>query len=72
LQSLAGLLSLVSPTAEPAADPAAEPTANPPFPFEILIGTSASALNTTYPASSASEGLLAFTYLANFWGELGS
>ena len=36
------------------------------FPFQILIGTSAGALNATYLASRACEGLHAFTYLAMF------
>lgn len=42
------------------------------FPFKILVGTSAGALNATYLASRASEGLHAFTYLANFWHSLRS
>lgn len=60
LQALASMLSLASQTPEPA------------FPFKILVGTSAGALNATYLASRASEGLHAFTYLANFWGDLRS
>jgi NTE family protein len=64
LQALASMLSL--------ATPAAEPAGNSPFPFKILVGTSAGALNATYLASRASEGLHAFTYLANFWGMLRS
>ena len=43
-----------------------------PFPFKILVGTSAGALNATYLAGRASEGLHVFTYLANFWGTLRS
>jgi len=42
------------------------------FPFKILVGTSAGALNATYLASRASEGLTAFTSLANFWHSLRS
>jgi NTE family protein len=42
------------------------------FPFKILVGTSAGALNATYLASRASEGLPAFTSLANFWYSLRS
>ena len=60
LQALASMLSLASRSADPE------------FPFKILIGTSAGALNATYLASRASEGLHAFTYLGNFWGELRS
>lgn len=37
------------------------------FPFRILVGTSAGAINATYLASHASEGLKAFDRLANFW-----
>ncbi len=60
LQALASMLSLASPKADP------------DFPFKILVGTSAGALNVTYLASRASDGLHAFTYLANFWGALRS
>ena len=60
LQALASMLSLASSAPEPA------------FPFKILVGTSAGALNATYLASRAREGLHAFTYLASFWGELRS
>ena len=42
------------------------------FPFRILVGTSAGALNATYLASRASEGLNAFAHLANFWSTLRS
>ena len=60
LQALASMLSLSSQLAEPV------------FPFKILVGTSAGALNATYLASRASEGLHAFTYLATFWDSLRS
>ena len=60
LQALASMLSQASRSDDPV------------FPFQILIGTSAGALNATYLASRACEGLHAFTYLANFWGELRS
>ena len=60
LQALASMLSSASPSADPV------------FPFKILIGTSAGALNATYLASRANEGLHAFNCLANFWGELRS
>lgn len=43
-----------------------------PFPFKILVGTSAGALNATYLASRASQGLCAFRHLANFWHSLRS
>jgi NTE family protein len=60
LQALASMLSQAS------------NNPNPAFPFRILVGTSAGALNATYLASRASEGLHAFTYLANFWDSLRS
>ena len=60
LQALASMLRQASPSAEPS------------FPMHILVGTSAGALNATYLASRANEGLQAFTHLANFWSDLRS
>jgi NTE family protein len=42
------------------------------FPFEVLVGTSAGALNVVYLAGAASAGLPAFDQLAHFWGRLRS
>jgi NTE family protein len=42
------------------------------FPFRWLFGTSAGALNATFLASRASEGLQAFHALSAFWGALRS
>lgn len=42
------------------------------FPFQLLLGTSAGALNATYLASQALHGLAAFGHLAQFWGRLQS
>ena len=42
------------------------------FPFKILVGTSAGALNASYLASRANEGLAAFEQLASFWTTLRS
>jgi len=42
------------------------------FPFQILVGTSAGALNVAYLASSASKGLDAFDDLSRFWQKLRS
>ena len=42
------------------------------FPFQVLLGTSAGALNATYLASHASGGLAAFDGLASFWQQLRS
>ena len=40
------------------------------FPFRVLVGTSAGALNAAYLASSATRGLAAFDELRRFWGGL--
>ncbi len=40
------------------------------FPFQILAGTSAGALNATFLASKALNGLAALDELANFWGQM--
>jgi len=42
------------------------------FPFQILIGTSAGAINAAFLAAHALEGLQAFEQLAEFWGRLRS
>lgn len=42
------------------------------FPFRILAGTSAGALNACFLASRANEGLAAFEQLASFWATLRS
>jgi NTE family protein len=55
LQALAQLLSNKS---------SHPPSAN--FPFQILVGTSAGALNATYLASRALDGLEALTGLGEF------
>ena len=60
LHALASMLALASSASQP------------PFPFKILVGTSAGALNATFLASRASEGLNAFAHLANFWSTLRS
>ena len=43
-----------------------------PFPFQILVGTSAGALNATYLASRALDGLDALEGLGEFWHGLHS
>ncbi len=40
------------------------------FPFEVLVGTSAGALNVSYLASGAARGLVAFDELRSFWLDL--
>ena len=60
LHALASMLGLASNASDP------------PFPFKILVGTSAGALNATYLASRVGEGLNAFAHLANFWSTLRS
>jgi NTE family protein len=44
----------------------------PSFPFQILVGTSAGALNVAYLAGAATQGLEAFAGLARFWLRLRS
>ncbi len=41
-----------------------------PFPFQVLVGTSAGAINVACLASAATAGLAAFDQLAGFWREL--
>jgi NTE family protein len=47
-------------------------SSEPPFPFQILVGTSAGALNASFLASRASEGMGALEALAQFWQGLRS
>jgi NTE family protein len=42
------------------------------FPFQVLVGTSAGAINATFLASRATAGLQAFEQLAEFWSRLRS
>lgn len=42
------------------------------FPFQVLVGTSAGALNAAFLAAAATEGLGAFDALAAFWQQLRS
>lgn len=42
------------------------------FPFQVLVGTSAGAINAACLASYATQGLYAFERLAQFWSELES
>ncbi|MBG9389223.1 patatin-like phospholipase family protein [Caenimonas aquaedulcis] len=44
----------------------------PPFPFQVLVGTSAGALNVAYLAGAATNGVRAFGELAHFWSRLRS
>jgi len=43
-----------------------------PFPFQIVVGTSAGALNAAYLASCTADGTLAFDRLGSFWSRLRS
>jgi len=45
-------------------------TASPSFPFQVLAGTSAGALNATFLASKALDGLAGLEDLANFWAHI--
>src|SRR6476660_1103199 len=49
-----------------------QPGPSGPFPFQILVGTSAGALNAAFLASTATRGLAAFDGLRQFWSELHS
>ena len=42
------------------------------FPFQVLVGTSAGAINAAFLASRATKGLQAFEQLAQFWSRLRS
>jgi NTE family protein len=55
-----------------AALPSPSGQAAPPFPFRWLFGTSAGALNASYLAGCAEQGLQALPQLAAFWAELRS
>jgi len=46
--------------------------ANAAFPFEVVVGTSAGAVNAAYLASAATQGRHAFDQLAQFWAGLRS
>lgn len=60
LRGMANLLRVQSPATRNA------------FPFDVLVGTSAGALNATYLASVAEQGLGAFDRLSDFWLQLRS
>jgi NTE family protein len=49
-----------------------QPGASGQFPFQIIIGTSAGAINAAFLASCATQGLKAFESLAGFWGDIRS
>ena len=48
------------------------PLGQAPFPFQVLVGTSAGALNTAFLASKATDGMDAIDHLADFWSGLRS
>jgi NTE family protein len=49
-----------------------EPRLPKHFPFQILVGTSAGAINAAFLAGQASRGLEAFSQLAQFWSDIRS
>jgi NTE family protein len=61
-----------TPTSASSATAPAMASATPSFPFPILLGTSAGALNASYLASRADQGLAALDALASFWQGLRS
>jgi NTE family protein len=62
----AGVLQALAALIKPPAGKAAA------FPFQVLVGTSAGALNATYLASRAIDGLAALSGLGEFWQGLHS
>ena len=42
------------------------------FPFKVLVGTSAGALNAAFLAGQAADGMVGFERLASFWASLRS
>ena len=62
---------VAEPVAQPIAQPGAEHTGSA-FPFQILVGTSAGALNASFLAARATQGLAAMDMLAQFWLNLRS
>ena len=50
----------------------AHPGARRGFPFQVLVGTSAGAINAAFLAGRATTGLQAFEQLAQFWARLRS
>jgi NTE family protein len=63
---LKAMASMLAPHVRP------EATAQPAFPFEVLVGTSAGALNAAYLAGCAQTGLESFSQLAAFWQQVRS
>ena len=59
LRALASMLARQAPAAQT-------------FPFQVLIGTSAGALNASFLAGCATHGLQAFDLLADFWSAIRS
>jgi NTE family protein len=49
-----------------------QPRAEDRFPFQVLVGTSAGAINAAWLASAATQGLDAFDRLGGFWARLRS
>ena len=62
LQALGKMLEAEQPQGSPAQK----------MPFQLLVGTSAGALNASFLAARAAQGLPAFEQLAQFWRELRS
>ena len=66
----AGVLKAMAAMLAPQVRP--DGTAPPAFPFEVLVGTSAGALNAAYLAGCAQTGLESFSQLAAFWQQVRS
>jgi NTE family protein len=72
LRALADMLRLQGPAADAIGAQAQAQVQVQAFPFQILVGTSAGALNASFLASHATKGLAAMDVLAQFWTGLRS
>ena len=70
LQAIGQILALRN-TAKPFSPSGAPPSVDK-FPFQVLVGTSAGALNASFLAAHATQGLTALQALAQFWQTLQS
>jgi NTE family protein len=67
-----GVLQAISNMLKASASASKAPNMAASFPFKVLVGTSAGALNAAFLASASRQGLGAFDALAEFWKQLRS
>ena len=74
LRAIGSMLRLQDTAAQatPAATQTPSGQSTPAFPFQILVGTSAGALNAGFLAARATQGLAALDALAEFWQNIRS